>query len=74
VERFKEFDAAGMPIDQTEVPTGLSHSGPPVFRKIAERKNTIVHWSDHYSPSHMVAMAQPGVLVGDIREFFREFR
>jgi pimeloyl-ACP methyl ester carboxylesterase len=66
--------AAGMPIDQTKVPTGLSHGGPPVFRKIAERRNTIVHWSDHHSPSHMVAMAQPGVLVGDIREFFRKFR
>jgi hypothetical protein len=56
---------AGMPTDQTKVPTGVSHPGPGI-RRLAERKNTIVHWSDNHSPSHMVAMAVPDQLVGDI--------
>ncbi len=63
-------EAAGMPIDQTKVPTGVSHGGGPVFRRLAERKNNIVHWSDNTSVSHMVAMAVPDTLVDDIREFF----
>ncbi|MFG1941831.1 epoxide hydrolase family protein [Nonomuraea sp. NPDC048826] len=62
--------AAGMPIDQDVVPTGVSHGGPPVFRRIAERANAIAHWEDHEHPSHMVAMATPEPLVADIRKFF----
>jgi hypothetical protein len=62
-----------MPVDQTEVPTGVSHAGPGI-RRLAERKNTIARWSDNHSPSHMVAMAVPGQLVGDLREFFRRLR
>jgi epoxide hydrolase len=65
--------AAGMPVDQTKVPTGVSHAEPGI-RRLAERKNTIVHWSDNHSLSHMVAMAVPNQLVGDIREFFRRLR
>jgi pimeloyl-ACP methyl ester carboxylesterase len=65
--------AAGMPVDQTEVPTGVSHAGPGI-RRLAERKNTIARWSDNRSPSHMVAMAVPDQLVGDLREFFRRLR
>lgn len=66
--------AAGMPINQTAVPTGVSHGGPDAFRRIAERTNAIVRWSGHKSGSHMVAMAAPDVLVGDVREFFAGLR
>ncbi|SDT50939.1 Pimeloyl-ACP methyl ester carboxylesterase [Paenibacillaceae bacterium GAS479] len=66
--------AAGLPIDQTKVPTGVSHGGGPVFRRLAERKNKVVHWSDNKSGSHMVAMAEPESLVHDIREFFSKLR
>ncbi|MGV9302915.1 epoxide hydrolase family protein [Nonomuraea sp. NPDC003727] len=62
--------AAGMPIDQNVVPTGVSHGGPSAFRRIAERGNDIVHWGDHEHPSHMLAMAAPDPLVADIRTFF----
>jgi epoxide hydrolase len=62
--------AAGLPIDQTAVPTGVSHGGPSIFRRIAARKNTIAHWGGRHSPSHMVAMAVPGDLAADIRDFF----
>ncbi|MFI6395790.1 epoxide hydrolase family protein [Nonomuraea sp. NPDC050540] len=64
--------AAGLPIDQDVVPTGVSHGGPETFRRIAERKNTIVHWNDLDHPSHMLAMAAPGPLAADIRDFFGE--
>ncbi|MEU0479347.1 epoxide hydrolase family protein [Streptosporangium sp. NPDC006013] len=66
--------AAGMPIDQTDIPTGVSHGGPAPIRKIAERKNKIVHWSDGHSASHMVAMADPDGLVADVRAFFAKVR
>lgn len=66
--------AAGMPIDQTEVPTGVSHGRSSAFRRIAERKNDVVHWSNRDGPSHMVAMSVPDVLVGDIRAFFGGLR
>ncbi|WP_336209207.1 epoxide hydrolase family protein, partial [Nonomuraea sp. LPB2021202275-12-8] len=62
--------AAGMPIDQDAVPTGVSHGGPGIFRRIAERRNRLVHWGGHSSPSHMVAMAAPDSLVTDLRAFF----
>ncbi|WP_157250796.1 alpha/beta fold hydrolase [Nonomuraea typhae] len=63
--------AAGLPVDQDRVPTGVSHGGSAAFRRIAERKNRIVHWNDLEHPSHMLAMAAPGPLAADIRHFFR---
>ncbi|TMR98165.1 epoxide hydrolase family protein [Nonomuraea basaltis] len=66
--------AAGMPIDQTAVPTGTTHGGPALLRRIAERENDIVYWGDAHSPSHMVAMATPDSLVAGIRAFFRMVR
>lgn len=65
--------AAGMPIDQATVPTGVSHGGPGI-RRFAERTNDIRHWSDHTSGSHMVAMATPDVLVDDISSFLAVLR
>ncbi|MEV0151091.1 MULTISPECIES: epoxide hydrolase family protein [unclassified Nonomuraea] len=62
--------AAGMPIDQTAVPTGVSHTAIPLMRRVAERKNKIIHWGGHRSPSHMVAMAAPESLVESLRTFF----
>ncbi|MEV4469363.1 epoxide hydrolase family protein [Nonomuraea salmonea] len=62
--------AAGLPVDQKEVPTGVTHGGPEVLRRIAERGNDIVYWGRGESPSHMVAMASPASLVDGIREFF----
>lgn len=62
--------AAGMPTNQMKVPTGVSHGGGSVFRRIAETKNNIIHWSNRESGSHMVAMADPESLIEDIRAFF----
>ncbi|WP_279581981.1 hypothetical protein [Fodinicola feengrottensis] len=63
-----------MPIDQTAVPTGVSHGGSSALRRIAERRNSIVDWGDGRSGSHMVAMAAPASLVAGIRTFFGKIR
>lgn len=59
-----------MPTNQMKVPTGVSHGGGSVFRRIAEAQNNIIHWSNRESGSHMVAMADPESLIEDIRAFF----
>ncbi|NJP87853.1 epoxide hydrolase [Nonomuraea sp. FMUSA5-5] len=66
--------AAGLPISQTAVPTGVTHGGPEVLRRVAERGNDIRYWGKAHSPSHMVGMAVPETLVEGIREFFRTIR
>ena len=43
-------------------------------RRLADRYDNIVHWSEFGRGGHFAAMEQPGLLVGDIREFFRRFR
>ncbi|UBU16999.1 epoxide hydrolase family protein [Nonomuraea gerenzanensis] len=63
--------AAGLPISQRAVPTGVTHGGPEVMRRVAERGNDIVYWGEGRSPSHMVGLAAPDTLVTGIREFFR---
>jgi pimeloyl-ACP methyl ester carboxylesterase len=62
--------AAGMPINQTAVPSGVSHGGSPLLRRIAERGNRVVHWAGEHGDSHMVAMNSPEPLVRSIRTFF----
>ncbi|MDF2711808.1 MAG: epoxide hydrolase, partial [Nonomuraea muscovyensis] len=66
--------AAGLPIDQDGVPTGVSHGGPDLFRRLAGRRNRIVCWGKADSPSHMVSMAVPESVVAGIREFFAVVR
>jgi hypothetical protein len=66
--------AAGMPVDQDLVPTGVSHGGPDAFHRIASRSNDVVHWSGLEAASHMVAMVDAERLVADIRAFFGKLR
>ncbi|MEU5865805.1 epoxide hydrolase family protein [Nonomuraea sp. NPDC047529] len=62
--------AAGLPIDQRAVPTGVSHGGAAIMRRIASRRNDLRWWGDAVSPSHMVGLAAPETLVTAIRTFF----
>jgi epoxide hydrolase len=59
------------------VPTGIAvfprEIAPPI-RRFAEQSNNIVHWTEFGRGGHFAAMEQPDLLVGDIREFFRELR
>jgi pimeloyl-ACP methyl ester carboxylesterase len=64
------------PVPST-VPTGVAvfpaEIAPPV-RRLAEQSNHIVHWSEFDRGGHFAAMEEPGVLIEDVREFFRRFR
>jgi pimeloyl-ACP methyl ester carboxylesterase len=43
-------------------------------RRLAERTNAIIHWSEFDRGGHFAAMEVPDLLVGDVREFFRGLR
>ncbi len=59
------------------VPTGVAvfprEIAPPI-RRFAELSDNIVHWSEFDRGGHFAAMEEPGLLVGDVREFFRPLR
>jgi len=59
------------------VPTGVAvfprEIAPPI-RRFAEQSNNIVHWAEFGRGGHFAAMEVPDLLVGDVREFFRQFR
>jgi pimeloyl-ACP methyl ester carboxylesterase len=66
----------GPPAPST-VPTGVAvfpcEIAPPI-RRFAEQSNNIVHWSEFDRGGHFAAMEEPDLLIGDIRQFFRQFR
>ena len=65
------------PPQPSTVPTGVAvfprEIAPPI-RRFAELSNNIVHWSEFDRGGHFAAMEQPGLLVGDVRDFFRQLR
>ena len=44
------------------------------IRRTIEREPTIVHWYEFDRGGHFAAMEAPDLLVGDVREFFRNLR
>jgi epoxide hydrolase len=59
------------------VPTGLAifpHEIAPPVRAIAEQLANLVHWSPQPRGGHFAALEEPGLLVDDIRAFFRPLR
>jgi epoxide hydrolase len=59
------------PVGQAAVPSGVYSGGPPLFRRLAERHNTIVHWPEgNPGGHHFIAMDQPGAHAADVRAFF----
>ncbi|MBO0803890.1 MAG: epoxide hydrolase [Nocardiopsaceae bacterium] len=65
------------PPEPSSAPTGVAvfpcEIAPPI-RRFAERDNPIVHWSEFDRGGHFAAMEVPGLLVEDVRAFFRRFR
>jgi epoxide hydrolase len=58
-------------------PTGIAvfpHEPAPSIRALAERGNTIVHWTEMDRGGHFAALEEPELLVADIRAFFRTLR
>jgi len=61
--------------ERSPVPTGVAVFPLDVsIRGTLEREHTIVHWSEFDRGGHFAAMEAPDLLVGDVREFFRELR
>ncbi|WP_020647301.1 epoxide hydrolase family protein [Amycolatopsis balhimycina] len=59
----------------SDVPAGWAvFNTSPVVRRIMDPEEKIVHWSDFAEGGHFAAMEEPGLLVGDIRAFFRKLR
>ncbi|MBP2355337.1 pimeloyl-ACP methyl ester carboxylesterase [Kribbella aluminosa] len=46
----------------------------PAIRRVLDRRHRIVHWSEFTSGGHFAALEAPGLLVDDIRAFFRLVR
>jgi pimeloyl-ACP methyl ester carboxylesterase len=65
----------GQPAEPSAVPTGVAVFPMDItIRSIAESQHNIVHWTEFDRGGHFAAMEAPGLLVADIREFFRPLR
>lgn len=65
----------GAEIERSPVPTGVAVFPQDIaIRRHAEVANTITHWSEFDEGGHFAAMETPGLLVGDVRTFFRTVR
>ena len=59
------------------MPTGVAvfpREIAPAIRRFAEQSDNITHWSEFDRGGHFAAMEVPGLLTGDIRDFFRPLR
>ena len=67
----------GNPPEPSTTPTAVAHFPRENFvllRHIAEQTNNIVQWTEFDRGGHFAAMEVPHLLVGDVREFFRQLR
>ncbi len=65
------------PPAQSTVPTGVTvfpYEIAPPIRRFAEQSNNIVHWTEFDRGGHFPAMEEPDLLIGDVRQFFRQLR
>jgi epoxide hydrolase len=65
----------GVSKEPSGVPTGvlvLAHD--VAIRRFDEAENTITRWTDVDRGGHFAALEEPGLLVDDVREFFRDLR
>jgi pimeloyl-ACP methyl ester carboxylesterase len=62
---------------QSTTPTGIAVFANDValpVRRLAERDNNIVHWSEFDCGGHFAAMEEPDLFIDDLRAFFRQLR
>ncbi|MFE3799014.1 epoxide hydrolase family protein [Nocardia tengchongensis] len=65
----------GAPAANSGVPTGvIAFAHDVCIRRYCEESNTITRWVDVDRGGHFAAMEEPEILVGDIRECFRDLR
>jgi epoxide hydrolase len=67
--------ALGAAQEPSSAPTGVAvFPGDFAARRVAERANNIVHWSEFDRGSHFAAIEAPDLPNADVREFFRRLR
>jgi epoxide hydrolase len=71
---LREGGGFAWPKGQKAVPSGVYGGGTPLFRRLADRDNTIIHWPQGNPGNHFIAMEEPDAHVADIREFFAKVR
>ncbi|MFJ9368916.1 epoxide hydrolase family protein [Nocardia sp. NPDC101769] len=72
---YKESRQWGAAPADSGVPTGVAvFPGSSSIRGVAERRNTIVHWSEFDRGGHFASMEAPDLLTTDLRDFFRKLR
>ncbi|MEU1204464.1 epoxide hydrolase family protein [Nocardia sp. NPDC005825] len=65
----------GAPAANSGVPTGvIAFAHDVCIRRYCEPSNTITRWVDVDRGGHFAALEEPEILIGDIREFFRDLR
>jgi pimeloyl-ACP methyl ester carboxylesterase len=63
------------PPERSPVPTAVANFAQDVaIRRFGEPAHTIARWTDFERGGHFAAMEAPDLLVGDVREFFRDLR
>jgi len=56
-------------------PTGFVAFGiEPLIRRVLDPEGKVPYWNEHADGGHFPAMEVPGLLVDDLRAFFREYR
>jgi pimeloyl-ACP methyl ester carboxylesterase len=73
---YKEAAASwGQPAARSPVPTAVAvFPGDSTVRAFAERDHRVVRWTRFDRGGHFAALQAPGLLVGDVRAFFRGLR
>jgi pimeloyl-ACP methyl ester carboxylesterase len=72
---YEDTATWGKAKQRSSVPTGVAVFPMDItIRPLAERDHNVVHWAEFGRGGHFAAMEAPDLLVGDVREFFRQFR
>ena len=72
---YKESQQWGVELTDSGVPTRVAvFPSNNTIRGIAEKQNTVVHSSEFNRGGHFAPMEAPDLMIGDLREFFRELR
>lgn len=73
---YKEAAAAwGQPAPRSAAPTAVAvFPGDSTVRAFAERDHNVARWTRFDRGGHFAALQAPGLLVHDVREFFRGLR
>ncbi|BCK55664.1 epoxide hydrolase family protein [Nocardia wallacei] len=72
---YKESQQWGADLPSSGVPTGVAvFPGARTIQGIAEKQNSVVHWSRFERGGHFASMEAPDLLLEDLRAFFRTVR